>query len=188
MRIELPARLEGDGVALRPLRTDDAAPYAAAFREDPDLGRMLGLETDPDEAAAAVRIEASTASAAEGRSVQLAIVDPATDTFWGEVLIHSISEPSRRGEVGLWVIPGQRGRGVGTRAVALTISWLFDELGFLRVEMTTTPDNPTVPPLARRLGFTREGVLRLRNLERGERVDLIWFGLLREEWPPDGSR
>jgi RimJ/RimL family protein N-acetyltransferase len=54
--------------------------------------------------------------------------------------------------------------------------------------MTTTPDNPTVPPLARRLGFTREGVLRLRNLERGERVDLIWFGLLREEWPPDGSR
>jgi RimJ/RimL family protein N-acetyltransferase len=48
--------------------------------------------------------------------------------------------------------------------------------------MTTTPENPAVPALAQRLGFTQEGVLRSRNVERGQRVDLVWFGLLREEW------
>lgn len=56
-------------------------------------------------------------------------------------------------------------------------------LDLLRVEMTTTPENPAVPALARRLGFTQEGVLRARNIQRGQRVDIIWFGVLREEWP-----
>jgi len=48
--------------------------------------------------------------------------------------------------------------------------------------MTTTPDNAAVFALARRLGFTQEGVLRKRNVERGQRVDVVWFGVLREEW------
>ncbi len=48
--------------------------------------------------------------------------------------------------------------------------------------MTTTPENPSVPALARRLGFAQEGVLRKRNVERGQRVDVVWFGVLREEW------
>jgi RimJ/RimL family protein N-acetyltransferase len=48
--------------------------------------------------------------------------------------------------------------------------------------MTTTPDNAGVFALAERLGFMHEGVLRKRNVERGERVDVAWFGVLREEW------
>ena len=48
--------------------------------------------------------------------------------------------------------------------------------------MTTTPDNQAVFALARRLGFVQEGVLRRRNVERGVRVDVVWFGVLREEW------
>ena len=48
--------------------------------------------------------------------------------------------------------------------------------------MTTTLDNATAAAVAERLGFVREGVLRKRNIERGRRVDLVWLGLLREEW------
>jgi RimJ/RimL family protein N-acetyltransferase len=98
------------------------------------------------------------------------------------VLVHSLHGHHRRGEIGFWVIPGQRRQGLGSGAVALMLSWLFDELELLRVEMTTTPENQAVPALAQRLGFTQEGVLRARNVERGQRVDLLWFGLLREEW------
>ena len=54
--------------------------------------------------------------------------------------------------------------------------------------MTTTPENPAVPALARRLGFTEEGRLRARNVERGQRVDILWFGVLQEEWPGASSR
>jgi ribosomal-protein-alanine N-acetyltransferase len=182
MKIDLPDRLSDDLVSLRPMVATDAAPYATAFSDDPDLGRLLGVEQDPGEQTVRERIEAETEPVDDRTYFKLAIADPVTDAFWGEVLVHSLHQKHRRGEVGFWVIPGERGRGVGSRAVALTLSWLFGELDLLRVEMTTTPANQVVPALAQRLGFTQEGLLRERTVERGRRVDLVWFGLLREEW------
>ena len=182
MRIDLPDRIGDAAVALRPMRPGDAAPYAAAFRADPDLGKLLGSEQDPDEESVLARVENQGRRAEEGRGVVFAIADPATDAFWGSVTLHSFDWHSRRCEVGFWVVPAVRGRGVGSGAVALTLTWAFDTLDLLRVEMTTTPENQGVPALAARLGFTREGVLRARNIERGQRVDIVWFGLLREEW------
>lgn len=182
VKVSLPARLTDEHVALRPLRVDDAGPYAAAFRDDPKLGILLGVDNDPDQASARERIEAHAEREHDTTFVTLAIADAATDAFWGELIVHSLHDHHRRGEVGFWVVPSQRRRGVGSRALALALGWLFGELDLLRVEMTTTPENEVVPALARSLGFQLEGVLRARNVERGRRVDIVWFGLLREEW------
>lgn len=171
--IRLPERLEGDGFVLRPLRESDAPAYAAAFRDDPELGRLLGVDADHDEDAARERV---------GRDSELAIADPQTDAFWGWLMLHSHSERDRRCEVAFWLAPGARGRGVGSGAVRLLVSWAMRELDLLRVEMTTTRDNAAVDALARTLGFTREGLLRKRNVERGQRVDVVFYGVLREEW------
>jgi RimJ/RimL family protein N-acetyltransferase len=84
---------------------------------------------------------------------------------------------------GFWLIPAARGRGIARRGLALLIDWAWDALDVDRLEMTTTPDNARVPAVAAGLGFAREGAMRARNLERGERVDVVMFGLLREEWP-----
>jgi RimJ/RimL family protein N-acetyltransferase len=174
VHIELPASLKGDGVTLRRLRSGDAPAYAAAFQDDPELGRLIGTEADPDEAQVRARATAD-------RRFELAITD-ADDAFAGMVLLHSLDERHRRCEVGFWLVPSARGRGLASGAVRLVVAWAFEQLDLLRVEMTTTPDNEAVFALAERLGFTREGVLRKRNLERGERVDVVWFGVLREEW------
>ncbi len=182
MRIELPESLTGDGVVLRRLRADDAEAYAAAFRADPDLGRLLGMEEDPGAAAIRERAERLPEHAADGKVVELAVSDEAGGAFLGSMILHSFDWQHRRCEVGFWLVPAARGRGVGSRAVALAVSWALGELDLLRVEMTTTPDNAAVFALARRLGFTHEGVLRLRNVERGVRVDVVWCGVLREEW------
>lgn len=182
MKVSIPTRLTDGRIALRPLAAGDAAAYAAAFRDDPDLGRLLGFESDPDEATVRARIEAQRERGEDVAFFRLAIADAATDSFWGEVIVHSLHGHHRRGEVGFFVVPAQRRRGVASRAVTLTVSWLFSELDLLRVEMTTTPENQVVPALARRLGFEQEGILRSRNVERGRRADVVWFGLLREEW------
>ncbi|MFZ1994458.1 MAG: GNAT family protein [Solirubrobacteraceae bacterium] len=183
MRLALPEPLTDGRVTLRWMRVDDAPACAAAFRDDPDLGRLIGVERDPDETSIRERIAGQEERAAEGRGMQLAIADAESDAFWGSMILHSFDWHSRRAEIGFWLIPSVRGRGVGVAAVALAVSWAFAQLDLLRLEMTTTPENPAVPALARRLGFTQEGVLRARTIERGQRVDIIWFGLLREEWP-----
>jgi RimJ/RimL family protein N-acetyltransferase len=181
VQIALPDRLGTDPV-LRRHRVQDAAVHAAAFVADPELGPSLGIEHDPDEAIARERPERAERLAADGVLADLAVADGATDAFLGAVLLHSFDWAHRRAEVGFWLVPAARGRGLGTAAVALMLEWAFGALDLLRVEMTTTPDNMAIPPLAARLGFAREGLLRRRNVERGRRVDVVWFGLLREEW------
>ena len=178
VRIELP-ELSDAMVALRPLRPDDAVPYAAAFEADPQLGRLLGVEEDPDVAAVRARAEQAAARAHDGNEVELAIE---VDGFAGAATLHALDWRHRRGEVGFCLVPDARGRGLATRAMGLLIGWAFGALNLLRLEMTTTPNNAGAAAVAERLGFVREGVLRRRNVERGRRVDLVWFGLLQEEW------
>jgi RimJ/RimL family protein N-acetyltransferase len=182
VRIELPNCLASARVALRPLRPEDAAPHALAFREDPALGRLLGFEQDPDEEWLIDRIDRVARLAEEGTAAEFAIADPASDAFWGALTVHHFEWRHRRAEIGFWVIPAVRRRGVASGAISIAVSWLFDELSLLRVEMTTTPENLVVPALAGRVGFTHEGTLRARNIERGQRLDILYFGLLREEW------
>jgi [ribosomal protein S5]-alanine N-acetyltransferase len=170
--------LAGDGVRLRPLREDDAPAYAGAFRDDPDLGRLLGTENDPDEAAVRDRI----ANAGQRGGFELAITADGADAFCGVVSVHRIEVGHGRAEVGFWLVPQSRGAALGARAVRLVLRWLFDEAGLRRVEMTTTPDNGGALALARRLGFQHEGVLCQRDIERGRAVDIVWLGLLRDEW------
>jgi RimJ/RimL family protein N-acetyltransferase len=175
-----PPDLRDGQLVLRLVRDGDLTAYAAAFSDDPHLGRLLGSESDPTEESLRGRLERVPSLLADGRMIELAIADAATDDFLGSVTVHSFDWHSQRAEVGFFVVPGARGGGVCTRAVQLVVGWLFDDVGLDRIEMTTTPDNLAVPAIAARLGFEREGMMRSRNLERGERVDVVMFGLLRE--------
>lgn len=183
--IAVPPHLTGDGVTLRPPRADDAAALAAAFVADRDLGRLIGVDADPDEAQLRERLGRAGQTAREDRAASLVIADPRTDACWGSLVAHSFDTESRRCEVGFYLIPEARRQGRGTRAVAAALRWLFADLDLLRVEMTTTPDNEAIHRLAARLGFVVEGTMRRRNIERGRRVDIVMFGLLREDWDGD---
>ena len=100
-------------MALRRLRAGDARAYAAAFKDDPELGRLIGTETDPDEARVRDRATAD-------RRFELAIADE-DDAFAGMVLLHSLDERHRHCEVGFWLVPAARGN--GARRPARCGSW-----------------------------------------------------------------
>jgi ribosomal-protein-alanine N-acetyltransferase len=185
---EIPERLTDGVVSLRLLAPGDAAAYARAFADDPDLGRLLGFDTDPTTAELGASLAGVAARARDGQAIELAIVDAGDDRFLGSVLLFGFSERHRRCEVGFWVVPGARRAGVARRAVTLAVDWCLAGPGLERIDMTTTPENPVIPAFAQRMGFTYEGCLRRRNRERGARVDILWFGLLADEWPrPDPS-
>ena len=67
------------------------------------------------------------------------------------------------------------------------LDWAFGELGLLSVEVATTVENTHSQAVARRHGFRQEAIQRERDIERGRRVDVIQFGLLREEHARPGS-
>jgi ribosomal-protein-serine acetyltransferase len=179
--LEPPPLRDGD-LVLRPLHEGDAEAYSGAFVEDPDLARLLGFEELPTPDGVRASLTGIEEARREGRRLVLAVADVATDAFLGELVLHSFAWRHDRTEVAFWLVPGARGRGIAHRSVSLLLDWAFAELAIVRVEITTLPDNAPTRALARRLGFTEEGTMRRRNFERGVRVDVVMYGLLREDW------
>jgi ribosomal-protein-alanine N-acetyltransferase len=182
--IEVPARIAGDRVLLRPLEPGDAEPWAAAFADDPDLGPAWGIDEDPGEEELRERIEGAGEWPREGRGLELAIADRTSDELLGTVILHSIDWRHERAEVGFWLKRGARGQGAAAEAVGLMVAWAFDDLGLHRIEMITLPALPNFPrvlALAKRLGFRQEGVMRERNFERGVRRDTMMLARLRDD-------
>ena len=178
--LPIPEGLARDDIALRRLRARDAGPFAAAFREDPALGVLIGADEDPTENGVRRFIARQPGLRARGEFLGLAVTDASRRPFLGHVMLHTLAWRHRRAEVGYWLVPGARGRGIGATAVGLLVEWAFEELGLERIEITTTPDNGPARALATSLGFTEEGVMIARNLERGKRVDVVLLARLRK--------
>jgi RimJ/RimL family protein N-acetyltransferase len=62
------------------------------------------------------------------------------------------------------------------------LDWAFDERGIHRVEWYASSANEPSINVARRLGMSRDGVLRQSHLYRGERQDTEVWSLLAPEW------
>lgn len=70
---------------------------------------------------------------------------------------------SRVTEIGYWVSPTARGRGVMTEATQILARWVLDDMGFARVELRIAPENVASLRVAEKAGFVREGVARVRR-------------------------
>ena len=64
--------------------------------------------------------------------------------------------------------------------MSLLVEWAFEALELDRIEITTTLDNAAARALATSLGFHEEGVMIARNLERGQRVDVVLLARVRK--------
>jgi RimJ/RimL family protein N-acetyltransferase len=174
-----------DGVVrVRRLREADVEPYVAAFRADPELANLLGFEQDAQPADVRQWLGTIWTGPPELRSWEFAIADAHDDRFLGTIMLHSCDWKNKRAETGFWLAPDARGRGMMTRALGLVLDWAFGELALERLELTALPENQAVPHLAAKFGYVFEGTMRGRNFERGRRVDLLLWGLLREERRP----
>jgi ribosomal-protein-serine acetyltransferase len=74
------------------------------------------------------------------------------------------------------------GRGLVTRAVRVIIDWAVEERGIHRVEWLVSAANEPSIAVARRLGMTKEGVLRESDVHRGKRRDIEIWSVLAPEW------
>jgi RimJ/RimL family protein N-acetyltransferase len=173
--------LEDGVVRLRALRLDDAALYAAAFVDDPQLGFLAGEDPDPDEAAVRRRIvEDGPEYAVAGQGIEFAVAACDDDRFLGSAILFHLDWRHLRGEIGFWLVPAARGRGVAARAVDLLVGWAFGTLELQRLWLETYPDNVATRRVAERAGFVEEGLLRSHARERGRRMSLVVYGRLSE--------
>lgn len=96
-------------------------------------------------------------------------------------------------EIGFWLTPAARGRGLVTRAALLVSAVGLDHtaLAFERLEWRAFVGNHSSAAVARRAGYHYEGLIRGGGMQRGARRDIWVAGRLRTDpalpspnWPP----
>jgi RimJ/RimL family protein N-acetyltransferase len=73
-------------------------------------------------------------------------------------------------------------QGYGTDAMLVILRYAFCELNLRRVSLDTFEYNPRAIRSYEKAGFVHEGKVRKFLLREGRRWDLIFMGILREEW------
>ncbi|MFJ5798302.1 GNAT family N-acetyltransferase [Streptomyces decoyicus] len=174
--------LGDDGAELRPLEPWQAEEFLAHV----DRGRefigqhnaLPDVVTDLASSRAFLQAYAEKAAADAGRLHGIW-----TDRkLVGAVLFRRMDVEQGIAEAGCWLEPSAVGKGLVTRAVRVIIDWAVEERGIHRVEWWVSAANEPSIAVARRLGMTKDGVLRESYPYRGQRHDEGIWSVLAPEW------
>jgi len=170
-----------DGAIRLRLRADSDVPALVAACQDPDVIRWTRVPDHYDERAAAEWATESARQREGGEGLHLAIADAGSDEFLGSIGTRAISRSDARWDIGYFLAPQARRRGVMTNAVQMLSGWVFDNLAVERLEITIQPENTRSRAVAERAGYAFEGILRSHTVIKGTRRDVAMYSLLRGE-------
>jgi ribosomal-protein-serine acetyltransferase len=174
--------LGDDGAELRPLEVWHAEEVLANIDRGREfIGRHVGLPdvvSDLDGARAWLKAYADK-RAVDGGSLHGIWQG---GTLVGGLLFRVWDTPSGVCEAGCWLEPAAAGRGLVTRGLRVLLDWAFEERGMHRVEWHVSSANEPSIGVARRLGMSREGVLRENYPHRGVRTSTEIWSVLAPEW------
>src|SRR3954470_22508148 len=172
--------LTGSTVTLRELRASDAPSLFALLTTD-EVTRFISPPPSTVDGFEKF-IAWSHRQRAAGQYACFAIVPRGSDTAIGLFQIRSLEIDFATAEWGFAVSSEFWGTGVFSDGARLTIQFAFDAIGTLRLEARAALANGRGNAALRRVGATREGVLRKSLLRHGEFHDQALWTILADEW------
>ena len=184
--------IEGERVVLRPLCDADAP---SLFRLVDESRRFLSEHLPwPDECRSAEdvasRIESWDMQAQMANGACWGVFEkipaeksgePPCEKIAGCIMLGWVQWKHRSATVSFWL--GERfcGRGLATEALLLAAGEAF-AMGLNRLELTASVNNPKSAAVARRAGFSEEGVCREYECLHGRFEDHVRFSLLARDF------
>jgi RimJ/RimL family protein N-acetyltransferase len=170
LRVPFPEEgLRVDNLVLRVPGRGDLQALAAAFAE--------GELNEADNISPFRQDEVAERLRDSPRLARLVVADVETGDILGGGTLHHLDPERSVIEIGYWLLPRARGRGIATKVARALAEFAFT-LGLQRVAAYVELGNLSSERVLERAGFTREGVVRsLPSSERG-RVDKTLFSLL----------
>jgi RimJ/RimL family protein N-acetyltransferase len=160
----------------------DAETFAAWF-DDPVSTRLAGFRPvwPMNRASAQERLE-EWVKASPG-AINFAARTIADDRLVGGIGLMDINGADGHAQLGLSIYKQDDwGHGYGRELIVLALRYAFNELNLHRVWLTTSAFNERALKLYERLGFRHEGRGREHVLLHGTRWDIVYMGMLRDEF------
>lgn len=175
--------LAGAVARLEPLTAEHEAPLFAVSQH-PEIWRWTREYPSSREAFHRFFSEALEASA-NGTEFAFATIDAAGGQPVGSSR-YMVLRPDDRGlEIGsTWLTPAAWRTGINVEAKLLMLTYAFETLGCIRVELKTHAENQRSRDAMTAMGAWFEGVHRKHRIVPGIGVrDTAWFSVVDDDWP-----
>jgi RimJ/RimL family protein N-acetyltransferase len=175
--------LRTERLTLRPFELSDA----------PDVQRLAGARevalntlTVPHpypDGAAEEWINAQRVGMEKGELYNFAICD--ADGLVGSMGL--MMRPHAIAEIGYWIGVPFWGRGYGSEAAREVLRFGFEDLELHRIYAGYFARNSASGRIMQKLGMQYEGTLRHHVLKWDEYLDVVYYGILRDEWKGEAT-
>jgi ribosomal-protein-serine acetyltransferase len=171
-----------DEITLREFVPEDADGVYEVVKRNYDHLKifMHWASLDYDLAAAKDFIQRSAADRLDRKSLGFGIFKDAQ--FIGSIGFTYFDWVAMKTEIGYWIDRDEEGRGIISSACRRLVDFAFDELKMNRIEIRCSSENSRSAAIPKRLGFTKEGLLRQSEFRNGRLHDFEVYGLLASEW------
>ena len=189
MQAPTPVTLSNEWVTLEPLSKEHAASYFVIGQEAA-IWDYLSPEPFRTVAEAERWIDTMFARRQRSGDVTFSVYDNASQQLAGSTSYLDIRANDAGLEIGsTWYGKAFRRTHVNTAAKLLLLTYAFDELGAVRVQLKTDARNTRSQNAIERLGAVKEGVLRCHMIyPNGFVRDSVMYSITRDEWPDVRTR
>jgi ribosomal-protein-alanine N-acetyltransferase len=176
-----PVFLTGTKVELRPLVLSDLKGDYLEWLNSPETNAQTSRGRFPVSRAAA---EAYVERVARSEhDLVLAIVERKTGKHVGNIALQRIHWVDRSAEYAILLGDSSaRGKGFGSEASLLLVKHGFSALGLHRIYCGTTSENLGMQKLAKTMKMKAEGRQRQAVYKNGRHLDVLLFGVLKNEF------
>jgi len=173
--------LQTPRLTLRPYRLADTADLVRLAGTREVAAMTLRIPHPYTEHDAVEFITSCRADFELGRSARFAIALRESGEFCGGIGLRIMSE-HRRAELGYWLGVPYWGKGYATEASQEILRFGFETLKLRRIYASYVTENPTSGRVLEKIGMRYEGILRSHICKWDVFHDLVFYGILHDEF------
>lgn len=174
--------METPRLILRKFKMEDVEALYKNWASDPEVTKYLTWPAHSSVEVSRRVLESWLSSYDQADFYQWAIELKTLGEPVGTISVVGINEKAESLQIGYCIGKEWWGKGIMTEAFSEVIRFLFEEVGARRIEARHDAKNPASGAVMKKCGLHYEGTLRKSDWNNQGICDVVYYGLLREEY------
>ena len=173
--------IETQRLILRPFTMEDARAMYDNWASDPEVTKYLQWPAHSSPAVSEAVLREWTSNYGSPDYYQWAMVPKHLGVPFGSISVVSHDDRVGKAHIGYCMGRPWWHQGYMSEALAAVIGFLFDEVGFQRIDSTHDVRNPHSGGVMRKCGMTYEGTQRRAAWTTSGIADIDWYAILSDD-------
>ena len=172
---------QGKNIRLRAIEPSDAE-YFAKWNLDSERSAHLAFVWPPTSASSMMAWASDQSKRKLENDTFFWVIENMFGEPVGSISTHDCNPRDGTFSYGVDVAAEHRRKGYASEAIKIVLKYYFEELRYQKVTVPVHSDNPASIAMHKKLGSKKEGTHRRMAFSHGKYIDIIWFGMTKEEF------